>query len=156
MSSNPNQTAFPRLDTPFVDEARLLEIPWYQLLVNIWQNAGGAQAQTGSAVYFLISQSGSIDVYSASSQEYLGTLVLAGGAGQPALPIDPGVSPFTYTALLQGTMVVFGAEVELSRDNGAHWYKVTLTGGAVPMMVGDQIRVTWTGADPPEVTWFPY
>jgi hypothetical protein len=69
--------------------------------------------------------------------------------------ITAGSSPFLFTPSFQGTLVVFGAEVELSRDSGTTWYKVTLNGGAIPLLVKDEVRITWYGSSSPIVTFFP-
>jgi hypothetical protein len=152
MSSN--QQGFPYLGTPLVDSNGNVSIPWYRFFVSLWRNTGGSNVPGGSAVYFVENIAGGVDVYDTATASYIGTLVLSGRPGQPAVPQAPGASPFEYTALIQGTMVVTGAQVELSRD-GATWYLVTLTGGAVPLKTGDSIRVTWYGDEIPKVTWFP-
>lgn len=36
------QQAFPRLNTPFVDDKDMIGIPWYQLLITLWNRTGGA------------------------------------------------------------------------------------------------------------------
>jgi len=41
-----NQNGFPRLNSPFVQENRNIEIPWYRLLITIWNRTGGSGGGT--------------------------------------------------------------------------------------------------------------
>lgn len=145
---------FPKLDVPIVDEGGYLARPWHRFFISIFRRLGGSFSEIASSVFF--SASGAeLGVYSNIDASLLGTLLLTGAAGGPAQPQAPSTSPFIYTATNAGTLVVFAAEVELSRDNGITWYKVTLTGGAIPMLALDRVRVTWYGPSVPEVTFFP-
>jgi len=149
------QQPFPRLDTPFVESNGLLSIPWYKLLVALWQNGGGGNVPTAQAVYFLINGSGGVDVFDSLNNTYIGTIFLVGQAGQPAVAEAPGASPYLFAALTSGHLAISGAKIELSRDAGATWFPVSLTGAAVPVLNGDAVRATWYGSTAPTVTWFP-
>ncbi len=37
-----NQNGFPKLDSPFVQPNRQIEIPWYRLLITLWNRSGGS------------------------------------------------------------------------------------------------------------------
>jgi microcystin-dependent protein len=42
------QQAFPRLDTPLVDSRTgIISIPWYRLLISLWNRTGGASGDSG-------------------------------------------------------------------------------------------------------------
>jgi hypothetical protein len=77
------------------------------------------------------------------------------GPGGSAQPQVVGASPFIFTALVNGFLVVFAAKVEVSRDGGGTYYQVTLNGGAIPLNQNDKVRVTWFEAQAPTVTFFP-
>lgn len=37
-----NQNGFPKMDSPFVQPNRHIEIPWYRLLITLWNRSGGS------------------------------------------------------------------------------------------------------------------
>lgn len=143
--ATPLQQPFPRLDTPLIDASGKVSIPWYQLLVSLWNKVGGAYTQVAQAVALVLSGT-SIEAIDTSSGASLGFLVTTGGSG-PVSPLTPGASPWVYQALGPGTLVVTSAQVELSRD-GVTWYVVSPMGGAIPMQADDQVRLTYYGAAP--------
>lgn len=143
--ATPLQQPFPRLDTPMVDGAGKVSIPWYQLLVSLWQKAGAAYTQVATAVALQLSGS-SIQAINTATGQSLGFLVTSGAVG-PVTPLAPGASPWVYQATSPGTIVVTSAQVELSRD-GVTWYIVSPMGGAIPMQADDQVRLTYYGAAP--------
>lgn len=78
----------------------------------------------------------------------------SGGSFGPAESIVLSSSPFTYTASLNGSMLVSGTGVvrcEIIRDTVSYvtgsWY------GAFPLSAGDQFRIRYVGH--PTVTFFP-
>lgn len=44
MSMGFDQNGFPKLNSPFVKEDRQIEIPWYRLLITLWNRSGGSSA----------------------------------------------------------------------------------------------------------------
>lgn len=130
------------------------------LMVGVW--ASPALAQTSCTVTSsgaLLSQfsdtaaNGSITPANVRNVVCSTQLILAPGA--TVVAGAPVASPFTYAPALSGTMIVSSGKVELSRDAGATYYIVSLTGGEVPVLFGDQIRVTWFSAIVPGVVFFP-
>ena len=77
--------------------------------------------------------------------------------GNPLVPSDPPIaviapSPFTYKAPMRGFVLVgSGGSVEFSRG-GRAWFAVT--SDLIPMLMDDQIRISWMGATPPTLNWF--
>lgn len=158
---------FPAVNAPFStfqDEdgktvGTVLERPWYQFLRGMWLRIGGAVQDlvTGLLVgtnFVVMEISGfSFGVVTGTINSGNTVTVTTPVVGEAAAAVAAGASPFTYTATFQGTMIVFGGQVEFSRDSGASWILASLTGGFVPMLVGDQIRVTWFGASAPTLTF---
>lgn len=131
---------FPLIDTPFVDREGLhLTRPWYQFLRGLWMKTGQAG---GGSVQGTILADGNLQVTTPVE-------------GESAQVIGPTVSPYTFTATFQGSLLVNGAQIEFSRDSGATWYVASLTGGLFPLLTKDQIRLTWYGANAPTVVYFP-
>lgn len=67
-----------------------------------------------------------------------------------------GASPAVYTALAKGNLVVGGgtvSQIRFSRDGGTTWTVLGITGGTIPVVLGDQIEVTYTVI--PTVTLIP-
>ena len=131
--SNPSSTNIPRLNTPFVDQDGIIEKPWLRLLIGMYNKLGG----TSLTPPFVLNTPG----------------------GTPA-SIQLNANPQIYTAPGSGMVIVWGADwVEFARDG--NWYTVSkvgtsISGGAIPMTTGDEIRVTWTpGNVPPTITWMP-
>jgi hypothetical protein len=70
-------------------------------------------------------------------------------------PVVVGPSPFIYTALKRGSMIVNGGTVsliEFSRD-GVTFFDVGATAGMFALNASDQLRVTYTV--PPTMTFVP-
>lgn len=42
-----DQNGFPKLDSPFVKTNRQIEIPWYRLLITLWNRTGGSSGTSG-------------------------------------------------------------------------------------------------------------
>lgn len=70
-------------------------------------------------------------------------------------PVVIGASPYSYSALRQGALIVSGGTVsliEFSRD-GITYYDTGQTSGMFPINASDVIRITYTVA--PTVTFVP-
>ena len=157
---------FPQITEPMVDDNGALSRPWYQFLRGLWLRFGGAIA---NPITGLLVDSGAVVLAEVEGQE----VALVSGAydantgdvtvstpivGAAAIPQVLGASPFIFTAAFQGTLIVQSAQVEISRNAGANWYLVNATGGAIPMLTGDKVRVTWYGVgvgNRPTVTFLP-
>lgn len=74
--------------------------------------------------------------------------LLQQGTGATAQAITVAVSPFIYTTTSVGTVTVDSATVAISRNNGTTFYTVGTAGAAVPVLTGDQVRVTYTTPTP--------
>lgn len=78
--------------------------------------------------------------------------------GQPTGPVAPlavGPSPFTYTALQGGTVIVQGGtttQIRFTRGDG-NVYVVGTTAGMFPLSQGDSLLVTY--AVPPTMVFVP-
>lgn len=79
-------------------------------------------------------------------------------SGQPTgIPsgVTVGASPFTYTALVGGSVIVQGGTVSqlaISRD-GTTFYVTGLTAGVIPLSQNDKLKITYTVT--PTVTFLP-
>lgn len=149
---------FPDADSRMVTEDGSITEPWHRLLSGMWKRLGGSFLQDGNAAFIeqtSIDAGAPLTVKSAVTGQPIGGLVITTGTGGPAQPQVLGASPFIFTAATSGVLVVFGAQVELSR-NGITFYPVGLTGGSPLVLVGDKIRVTWFTAQAPTVTFFPF
>lgn len=148
----------PRLGTPLVNSDGTPSIPWYRFLITLWQRAGSGNQNidTQTAVVLQDNGDGTFEAYNAVTGADLGTLSPSSAGGGPAQPQTVGASPWTFTAsVVGGFLVVYAAQVELSRDSGVTWYTVTLNGGAVPMAKNDRARLTWYTTQAPTATFFP-
>ena len=148
----------PRLDARAVNPDGTFSRAWYRLIIDQWKRNGGSFNSAPNACFVQQSPVGAgapLSVYKSYNGELIGTIALVNIPGEPAVPLVPVASPFSYVAPKDGTLVVFSGLVELSRDSGVTWYKVSLAGGALPMLIKDQARVTWYGDEPPELTFFP-
>lgn len=78
------------------------------------------------------------------------------GVGQSANEAVVSTSPFSYTAMTAGTLLVSTGNVFISRDGGTTFYAANsgASGGAFPLLNGDVAQVTWTGANP-NINWLP-
>lgn len=145
----PVYPAFPRLGTPFVDSNGNISIPWYRLLISIWQQIGGGK-NSAASVYLGIADDGSLTAYSSIDGSVIGPIEVSGGVPAPAQPQTLSTSPFVFEAQEPGTLVVGSGKLELERSPDPYRL-VGLVGGAVPVLIGDLVRVTWTSLAPPTV-----
>lgn len=142
---------FPRLDTPFVEPTSgYIVRPWQRFLLSLWVKSGGSSSSLPGSYYLNVTSDGAIGVYQSLTGELVGVL-------QPINPKPPqtltlGSSPFVWTPTASGTLVVYGAEVEIKRGASAY-APIGLVGGAIPMLQGDSVRITWTSTSPPTATW---
>ncbi len=70
-------------------------------------------------------------------------------------PVTVDVSPYTYSAVKRGSMIVSGGTVsliEFSRD-GTTFYDLGQTSGTFPLSASDLIRVTYSVI--PDMTFIP-
>lgn len=146
--------AFPQLGTEFVDQNREITIPWYRLLIQLWRLAGGSQIPIAQAVFFLLIAPGEIEAVSVDSGP-VGLLQLQNQPGETAVPQALGSSPTVFSTAVTGMLSVFAGRSDLSRDAGANYYPISLTGAAIPMLKGDQVKISWVGANKPTVVWWP-
>ncbi len=70
-------------------------------------------------------------------------------------PVTVGTSPYVYSAVKRGSMIVSGGTVsliEFSRD-GTTFYDMGQISGTFPLNASDQIRVTYSVT--PDMTFIP-
>ncbi len=152
-SSAAQITGFPNAGEPLIDpETGVMTRPWQRFFANIWNKLGGANGLT-STIYILF-QNGALNAYQSVTGTLIGSIPLITNAGQPAIAQTLYASPQVLSPAAEGTMMVESGQVEISRDNGANWYIVGLTGGAYPLLTKDSVRVTWYNVKH-KVTFFP-
>lgn len=67
----------------------------------------------------------------------------------------PSTSPFLFVPSIAGTLQINQGEVEVSRNGGVTYYTVSLTGGSIPLLFGDQVRISWFSTTIPTAEFFP-
>lgn len=161
-TTNLTPVGFPKIDSSFIDPNTLrIARPWYQLLRSLWLRTGGAVTSTVTAVFgafnvLLVSTSDQTTAVVNGVQLATGAVqVTAPVSGTPSETVMVGLSPFVYSAVFQGTAIVSGSQVEISRNSGITWFLVTLQGGAIPLLVGDKLRLTWFGNSTPGLVFLP-
>jgi hypothetical protein len=143
----------PRLGTPTVDlETGQLTPVWQRFLQSLWFKTGNSFSSLPGSYYLQQVSAGVIGIYNSLTNAFAGTITASNP--QPPQVIVLTSNPFTYAALVPGTLVVFGGELALQRGASAH-FQVGLVGGAVPLLPGDKLEITWFSGDPPSTTWFP-
>lgn len=145
----------PQVVQPLVLPDGTITQPWLRLLISLVTKTGaGVNAPT--TVFLTSVANGVISAFSAGTNGLIGTLFtdsqFLAKVGLPARELAPAISPFVYAAVSRGSLVVESGQVEFSRDNGVTWYIAGLTGGMIPMLNKDQVRVTWYNAIP-KITW---
>ena len=84
----------------------------------------------------------------------IATLNAAPGA---VAPVTVGASPFTFQATQKGALVISGGgirKVEITRD-GTTFYSTGAFRGMFSLSTNDRIRITFTTAAAPVMTFFP-
>lgn len=149
--TTPARIKLPLLQTPFVDAGGVMNFEWARVLIQLFRLSGNSRITLADGVYLIEVSPNHIDAYSTADDSFIGTLALKNIPGPPAVPVDPGgVSGFTYGATTDGTLTVFGAKVEMQRDDEA-FIPLSLTGGSFPMLVNDTARLTWFSSVAPTV-----
>lgn len=151
-------TAFPRLDTPFVNADGTIAQAWQRLLIDMFRRQGGSSPAAPNAVYIQQAPVGAgapLAAYKASDNSLIGVLFLQNTGGGPAIPVVTASSPTVITAASDGTLVASSGLIEVSRDSGVTWYQVSLVGGALSMLKTDKARISWFSATPPVVVYLP-
>lgn len=153
-----NNQGFPFFSSPLVGADGMASDTWYRAFLNFWRRSGQGFLPSGLAAYLQVSDSANglpVEVHRSSDGKFLGNVPLVNNTGGPAQPIPATGSPQTYIAKVDGTLIVFGARLDASRDHGATWYPVTLQGGAFPMLTNDEALITWFSDNPPQMVYFP-
>lgn len=130
---------------------------FYRFLLSLWFRTGKDFIANVNAAYLQQAATGAgtpIEVRKAADGSLIGVIYIANTPGGAPIPQAPVVSPFQFTAPKDGTLVVESGKVELSRDGGGTWFQTSLAGGALPVLIQDQVRVTWFNAIP-LITFFP-
>ena len=152
-----NFQGMPQIGDPVVDPATgSWTIPWQQWAISIWQKLGGNFSSLPTGVFLQQTTKGTVTPYDALSGKEIGTGPLVFGALVPTAQeaIIVGPSPATLAAASPGTLAISGTTlIELSRPPGAFVHAGT-TAGALLVLAGDEVRLTWAGA--PVATFFPF
>lgn len=144
----------PLKDQPLTQNDRVT-LAWSRFFDQLYLLAGGSSVPVSSPVVIRQIGGGFLGAFDAISGDQIGVIPLVNQPGGLTQVVVITGSPQVYHAVSDGTLVVFGAAVELSRDGGVAWFQVTLQGGAIPMKAQDRARMTWYSVDPPTITWFP-
>lgn len=74
------------------------------------------------------------------------TKAVEGSSANPTA-VAVGVSPFTYTASVDGLLLFNGGAVtSVEYQRGATSYLVSMTAGALPIRAGDSVKIIYTSA----------
>ena len=77
--SHTNFAVFPKLDTPVVDEQRLVTNAWYRFLLGLWKRTGGSLSPQSDAVYLTKDvETGQVMAFDANTGQALGEVITAG------------------------------------------------------------------------------
>lgn len=88
--------AIPKLDTPFIDAAGNISIPWYRLLISLWSRTAGSFVQT-SLVQVVQNVSGTPTLIEAATGKPMGPIATGASTNtviQLVLPADQPRSGF--------------------------------------------------------------
>lgn len=149
-----NTTPFPKLNSPLVDGNGNITHPWQRLLIALWQKTGGSGTLPNSSTYVAPIGGSNFGVFDAVTGTLLGVITTVSPSGAAAQPVSVSASPFVFTSAGIGTLVMESGQVEISRDHGATYFIGSLTGGFVPLLVGDKVRVTYYNSVP-KITFLP-
>lgn len=151
-TASSNVITVPRLDSPLIDDLKIITPPWHRFLIDLWRRTGASSGAIDQVVYLLEQDDGSIGVYDSQHNTLLGILFLRLPQGPNAEPQVPSGHSFDYQALVYGTLVSSSGALVLERRGV--FAPCGLAGGAIPMLPGDIAHVTWYN-DPPTIVWFP-
>ncbi|MCA8018073.1 hypothetical protein [Burkholderia metallica] len=77
-------------------------------------------------------------------------------AAGAVIPITPGASPFTYTAIHDGTMFISGSvSATLALTRYGVNVPLGMSDGTVPLREKDQLTLTWSGGTAPTMNFLP-
>lgn len=132
-----------------------ISVPWHRFFVDVWKKLGSGQSSAAAMAYLVLNSDGTVDMYDSATNKLIGQVQIQPAQGGTEEPQTVETSPFIFTATNFGYLLVSSGQVELSRTPGT-FYIVSLVGGYFAMEPKDSIRVTWYGASPPKVIFFPY
>ena len=93
------------------------------------------------------------NLYLLATDEFLQDPLPPAGA---VIPIIPGVSPYTYTAIHDGTIAISGtASTNINIIRYGVSVPTGMTDGTIPMRKKDQIQISWSGATAPTMNYLP-
>jgi hypothetical protein len=148
MSGRLGNQPLPGNDIPVTAEDGRVTEPWRRFFLALWQKTGASNT-TVQNFLFLQQTSAGLQAYTAGNPTVpVGTIPTTGGSGLPPQPLTLASSPFVYSAVGSGTLVVDSGLLEIKRGSGGTWYTVSLVGGALPLLAGDFARITWNGSSP--------
>lgn len=154
-TSHDTFAVIPRLDAPMIDpESGVVSSVWYRLFLDFFKKLGGSETQVTSFVFVTESGGGGVATNAATGQP---VNLVAGSVSEGAPPETKiaTVSPFEYTALVSGLITINGGQVELRRGASAY-ATVGLVGGAIRLLPGDNVKVSWFSTVPPApIVWYP-
>ena len=95
-----------------------------------------------------------LDANGSVSLEWLYWFQSINGPGRPIVPTTVGASPFSYTAVTNGSVVVSGGTVSsLVLQRGTVAISLGITSGIIPVTQGDIVIITYTVL--PTVSFIP-
>lgn len=131
---------------PIIDSEGNPTTEHFRFLQDQWRKLGGTQSTIPTAVYVAIAN-GLVVANAAQDNSEIGPLFITGKAGGAAQGIGTGGgSPITFTTPAGGQVVTSSGTLSISRNGGGTYFVVG--GGAVGVLTGDKVQVTWTGPAP--------
>lgn len=143
---------FPKPEAPAIASDGTFTFVWYRFLSNLWQQLGRSNIPIGQMVLLQQITQG-LQALTASTGAVLGKLLTSFSVGGVPEPLALVNSPWTFSAPGPGTLLVSSGACAIGR--GGTFYPAGLTGGVLPLMLGDSVQVTWYGHVPPTATWLP-
>lgn len=70
-----NYQGFPKLDAPIIDENGFISIPWYRLLMTLWQKSGGSFTQLPNSQVLEVAPDGSTMIVNSATGETSGSVI---------------------------------------------------------------------------------
>ncbi len=146
---------FPLQDYPVTEESGRVTLPWSRFFTALYFASSGSIVPVNGAVVLRLQPDGTLGAYSVATGALLGVIPLENNPGGVEENIPATGSPQVYAAPNDGNLIVFSAQVEISRNAGVTWHKASLQGGSFALKTADRARMTWFSALPPEMTWLP-